>query len=270
MQANSAPIHQRTAEEDPPQRPLVVQRRGWPRRGASILALVASPLWASGHIASAQVASGQVPPAQTAPAAAASPQAVPGQLPKPPVGGTAAVTPKAPPPAVTGASAPPPAASSEAERGSDAKLAGLSGAQLRARGEAAVDAISKSRDQVRVLLGGARDKRDVVKVLCLDDRNTQVNVAFKTSLDRKDALNEAVLADLRERARHELTLLLILKDRVDVLVGEAGQCIGEETGFTGDSVLSVEVDPNLAESDTQNVPFVPAISNVPSLSTAVD
>jgi hypothetical protein len=167
-------------------------------------------------------------------------------------------------PAAQAPAAPPAGASA------DSAEVKLSGAEMRARGTAAIRAIGASRAQIRGLLSAAREKRDVVKVLCLDDKSNQVDVALSTAKDRQSALTEALDSGTPDRAQHEFTLLTVLKERVDVLAGEAGQCVGEETGFTGDSELSVEVDPNLPDSETQNVPFVPAIAAQPTLSTAID
>jgi hypothetical protein len=146
--------------------------------------------------------------------------------------------------------------------------AGLSGAQLRERADGVIRSIAAIKEQIVATLAAAREKRDVVKVLCLDDKREQVTVALTAANDRKEALDEALLASAAERAQHEFTLLTVLKERVDTLSGEAGQCVGEETGFTGDSELTVAVDPNLPETGSDPLPVsTPPTDNV---STAID
>lgn len=135
--------------------------------------------------------------------------------------------------------------------------AGLSGAQLRERADGLIRSIAAIKEQIGSMLGAAREKRDVVKVLCLDDKREQVTVALTAANDRKEALDDALLASAAERAQHEFTLLTVLKERVDTLSGEAGQCVGEETGFTGDSELTVSVDPNLPETGSDPTPVSP-------------
>jgi hypothetical protein len=146
--------------------------------------------------------------------------------------------------------------------------AGLSGAQLRERADGVIRSIAGIKEQIVATLAAAREKRDVVKVLCLDDKREQVTVALTAANDRKEALDEALLASAAERAQHEFTLLTVLKERVDTLSGEAGQCVGEETGFTGDSELTVAVDPNLPETGSEPPPASPPPP--PNLSTSID
>jgi hypothetical protein len=144
----------------------------------------------------------------------------------------------------------------------------LTGAEMRARGANAIRAITASKQQIGVMLAAAREKRDVVKVLCLSDKREQVEVALSTANDRQTSLIEALDIGGGERSTHEYTLLTVLKERVDALTGEAGQCIGEETGFTGDSELSVQVDPNLPDSETSNAYPPSEATAAPSLSSA--
>lgn len=134
----------------------------------------------------------------------------------------------------------------------------LSAEQMASRGAAAVAAIDAAQSTVAGMVTSAKDNRDVVKVLCLDDKNNQVGVALRTAEDREASLRAAIDAGAEERARHEFTLLMVLKERVDVLLSEANQCIGEETGFTGEAELIVEVDPNLPEVEPETVIIAPA------------
>jgi hypothetical protein len=114
------------------------------------------------------------------------------------------------------------------------------------------------------MTAAAKDSRDVVKVLCLEDKSSQVGIALKAAVDREASLRAATAAGSGDRARHEFTLLMVLKERVDVLISEANQCIGEETGFTGESELTVEVDPNLPEVEAETVSIAPVVVVEPS------
>lgn len=145
----------------------------------------------------------------------------------------------------------------------------LTPTELRAQGLSAVAAVEASAQQVRAMAAVAKDKRDVVKVLCLEDKTTQVSAAFTTSQERVDALEVALDASALERARHEYVMLMTLRDRVVTLMNEANQCIGEETGFTGDAELTVEIDPNLPQVQADIVGFVAIVAIPPSLSSAV-
>lgn len=110
------------------------------------------------------------------------------------------------------------------------------------------------RNSVRKSLGEARAQRDVVKVLCLDDKLNQVDVAIRGAKDRKQALEGAVKRNDADLANHEFTIMTVLRQRVDQLSAEANQCIGQEAGFIGESSVSSTIDPTLPDdpSDFQD------------------
>lgn len=107
---------------------------------------------------------------------------------------------------------------------------------------------------VRRQLSTAREQRDVVKVLCLNDKLTQVNVAVRSAQDRVGSLRAAVTRNDKDRARHEFTVLRVLRDRVRTLVSESNQCIGEEVGFVGESKVTATIDPNIPRIDPTDEP----------------
>ncbi len=174
---------------------------------------------------------------------------------------------------------PPPSANTQDSAVSDGSLVGeegdsaaevkLSPAELRTEGLEALAGVEAASLQVKAMAAAAKDKRDVVKVLCLEDKTTQVAAALTTAQERAEALQVALDASSLERARHEYVMLMTLRDRVVTLMNEANQCIGEETGFTGDAELTVEIDPNLPEVQADIVGFVAVVAIPPSLSSAV-
>jgi hypothetical protein len=129
---------------------------------------------------------------------------------------------------------------------------------------------------VRAQLTQAREGRDVVKVLCLNDKLNQIDVGVRSARDRHVTLKAAADQNDLDRARHEFTIVIVLHDRVMVLVGEANQCIGEETGFVGESKVIVTIDPSIPDTDPTfppNDPFVvepPVLSHPPPSSSPVE
>jgi len=75
-------------------------------------------------------------------------------------------------------------------------------------------------------------------------------------------LESAVGANDLERSRHQYTVVEVLKDRVTTLVSEANQCIGEETGFVGESAVTVEVE-GVPDTDPSEYPNNPVVSQPP-------
>ena len=94
---------------------------------------------------------------------------------------------------------------------------------------------------LRKMLDEARQKRDVVKTLCLNDKLSQHDVAIRSARDRKTALQAAVSRNDAELSNHEFTILTVLKGRTEQLRGEANQCIGEEAAFVGATAVEMTV-----------------------------
>lgn len=116
---------------------------------------------------------------------------------------------------------------------------------------------------VRKLLAKAREQRDVVKALCLDDKLTQMDVTKRSAGERSSALRQAVARQDKELASHEYTILVVLKERVQQLSAEANQCIGVEAGFVGETKVTVDIDPNLPSDDPSEYPENPVITVPP-------
>jgi hypothetical protein len=164
--------------------------------------------------------------------------------------------------AQTAPAATPPPAETGAQRDVN-----LTPEQMQAEGERYLPEMERSATMVRRQLEQAREARDVVKVLCLNDKLNQIDVATRSGRDRLTSLRGAVGRKDADRAKHEFTVIGVLRDRVRALLTEANQCIGEETGFVGESQITVEIDPGIPESDPSDYPDDPMISNPPPLSS---
>ena len=107
---------------------------------------------------------------------------------------------------------------------------------------------------IRKQLEQARQQRDVVKTLCLNDKLSQTDVAIRSARDRSTALKSAAQRNDVELANHEFTILTVLRQRTEQLTAEANQCIGEESAFIGDTQTTMLVDPNLPVEDVTAFP----------------
>jgi hypothetical protein len=133
---------------------------------------------------------------------------------------------------------------------------------------AQADSILKRMDLaaagVRKQLEKARQDRDVVKTLCLNDKLSQIDVSARSARDRQAALQAAVQRSDSELAGHEFTILTVLRQRAEQLTAEANQCIGQEVSFVAQTQVVTEVDPDLPGEDTTNFPPVdPALISGP-------
>ena len=143
----------------------------------------------------------------------------------------------------------------------------LTPAQMVGAAKALLPAMDKSAAVVRRQLTIAREQKDVVKALCLNDKLNQVDLAIRTATDRVSGLEAAASANDAERSRHQYTVVLVLNERVNTLVSEANQCIGEETGFVGESVVTVQIegvpDVDPSEHPTTTVTNQPPVVTIP-------
>jgi len=130
--------------------------------------------------------------------------------------------------------------------------------------------IERASQSLQRDLQSARKDRDVVRVLCLNDKLNQVDVALRSAQDRVSAVQAAVERKDAERSRHEYTVLLVLNDSVRVAVNESTQCVGEETGFIGEAEVSVSIDPNLPDNDTGSALNTYSLPPPPNISSPIE
>lgn len=123
--------------------------------------------------------------------------------------------------------------------------------------------MEQSRANVRRQLMEAREKRDVVKTLCLNDKLTQLNVAIGSAQERREALAAAVKRGDVDLASHEFTILTVLRQRSDQLSTEANQCVGEEVGVVGQSSVTTTIDKNLPSEDPSEYPTFTVVTEPP-------
>ena len=114
------------------------------------------------------------------------------------------------------------------------------------------------RGQIAKELQGAREARDVVRALCLNDKLSQIDVLRRAGADRMAQLQAAIARADRELADHEFTILTVQRTRAEQIASEAMQCIGSEMAFVGQTQVETTIDPNLPPVDvTGTVPEPP-------------
>jgi hypothetical protein len=139
----------------------------------------------------------------------------------------------------------------------------LTPAQMLTQARGFLPPMDRAASVVRKQLQLAREQKDVVKALCLNDKLNQIDLATRTATDRVSGLEAAVNANDAERSKHQYTVILVLRDRVNILVSEANQCIGEDVGFVGDSNVTMEIDPDIPDTDPSGFPEDPIVSDPP-------
>jgi len=163
-----------------------------------------------------------------------------------------------------GDATPPPAGTKNVSGGEDVNI---SPKEMLDKVRGMVPEMDKLRATVAGQLAEAKRKKDVVKSLCLDDKVKQMKLATDTAKDRVVDLTSAVSQNDADRSKHEFTVIQVLRERVQTLVAEAQQCIGEETGFVGNTDVTVDIDPAIPNADPSDFPDDPLVSEPPVLSS---
>jgi len=157
-----------------------------------------------------------------------------------------------------GAAPPPPDASAGV-----ARQVTLSPQEQVAQAEGFVSRMESTRNSVRRQLETARTQRDVVKVLCLNDKLNQIDVAIRSAKERKQALEAAAQRNDADLASHEFTILGVLRQRTDQLTAEANQCIGEEGVSIDEAAVNVTIE-DLPKEDPSEYPSSDIVVDLPT------
>ncbi len=169
---------------------------------------------------------------------------------------------------VAGAQAPDPEASPAATPGIS-KQVSMSMQEQVAQGASHLGTMESIREGVRRELADARQQRDVVKTLCLNDKLNQLDVAIRSAGERKRSLDLAARRGDQDLSNHEYTILSVLFQRAQQLDTEAKQCIGKEVGFVGESSTTVDVDPGMPEEDPAEYPTPPDLTIPPMCASCI-
>ena len=97
-----------------------------------------------------------------------------------------------------------------------------------------VDEMQGTRRSVSQMFDRANQERDIIKVNCLNDKLTQIDVAIRSAREHIELLQTAVSVSNDNQRNHEYALVLIYQQRVRALDVEARQCVGEEAAGFGE------------------------------------
>lgn len=137
-----------------------------------------------------------------------------------------------------------------------------------AEAEMYLSRMDSARSSVRLQLEEARNKRDVVKTLCLNDKLNQIDVAIRSARERKQALDVAAQKNDADQSNHEFTILSVLRQRTEQLTGEANQCIGNEVDVLGESSVTATVT-DLPAEDPSEYPDFDVVIEPPACASCI-
>jgi hypothetical protein len=111
------------------------------------------------------------------------------------------------------------------------------------------------RRTVSNMLDRANQERDIIKVNCLNDKLTQIDVAIRSAREHVELLQTAVSINNDNQRNHEYSLVQIFQQRTRALDVEARQCVGEESGGFGEAPeIGLRVSSSIPTEDVDVVP----------------
>ena len=135
--------------------------------------------------------------------------------------------------------------------------------------EAAVSRMDSARSAVRRQLESARAQRDVVKILCLNDKLNQLDVAIRSARERRAALEGAVQRSDLDLSNHEFTIMTVLRLRSETLSAEANQCVGQEAQYFGNSAVTTTVESTVPPETSVDTNTTFVVVQVPACASCV-
>jgi len=105
------------------------------------------------------------------------------------------------------------------------------------------------RGRVQSMLDQSRKEKDSIKISCLTDKLTQLEVNLQGVEERRSAFDEALSGNDSANIDQQFTVLQIYVTRVQSLMSEADNCVGEGDVVVGESETIVTVDENITVED---------------------
>ncbi len=139
----------------------------------------------------------------------------------------------------------------------------LSGPQQTAWAQEQLNNMQNLGARIQGLLDEARRDQDIIKVTCLNDKLTQVNVSVRSFEARMTQHADSARSQNVERRDHHYRLLVILAQRSRTLRLEAEGCVGETDVTFGRTNVTTEIDPSVTQDDPTEIPAVDYVFDRP-------
>jgi len=134
----------------------------------------------------------------------------------------------------------------------------LSPREMQSQAEQYKGEIASGVTQIDQMVTRAKDDRDVIKLNCLNDKLVQAN-ANQNLVDKASVeLEQAVTQNDSGAAMHKYTSITIVNQKMQVLLAESNECVGEELGHVGNQTNSTLVA-NTVRTDQVTNPTPPIL-----------
>ena len=136
----------------------------------------------------------------------------------------------------------------------------MSGPQMLEQGRDYRKQIEAIKLQIQEQVEAAKKEKDVIRLNCLLDKLTQLNVNANMMDQALQTLQEAIVHRDDNGQLHEYTRITIINQKAQVLKTEADGCVGAETNYVGPTKVVVEVPPGLTDTVDQPPPAMPPVT----------
>lgn len=127
-----------------------------------------------------------------------------------------------------------------------------------------VTQMSSVRRGVSQMYDRANQERDIIKVNCLNDKLTQIDVAIRSAGEHVELLQSAASLNNDNQRNHEYSLINVYQGRVRGLDAEARQCVGEEAaGFGEGTEQGVRVSQTIPTEEVDTTPTTTTDTYIP-------
>jgi hypothetical protein len=138
----------------------------------------------------------------------------------------------------------------------------ISGPQMLAQGQEYRKQVETIKKLIRAQVEQGKKDKDLIRLNCLLDKATQVDVNGNMMDQTLQILQEKVSSRDESGQLHEYTRITIIHQKVEVLRSEADGCVGAETNYVGPTKVVVEIPGGLPEGVDQPPPPTPPFTGI--------
>jgi hypothetical protein len=148
----------------------------------------------------------------------------------------------------------------------------LSPREMLSQAETYKSEVASGVTQIDQMVATAKEKRDVIKLNCLNDKLVEAkanqNVVDKAARD----LEQAVAQNKVDDAAHEYSSITIVNQKMQVLLALANECVGEDAGHVGTQQNSTQVGSDVRKDNVTKAlpPVVVTNATDPKSTTGVN
>ena len=123
------------------------------------------------------------------------------------------------------------------------------------RGAMELWAAEQAGEKVREYLSAARKTKDIIRINCVQEKLAQINTVIGLARkELKELRSVAPTDETGDKSRILYEKMAIFKEQAENIRREAEGCSGEELTYTGETKVTVDIDPSIPVEDPTEPP----------------